>query len=71
MDLFAIPVLIHALMKKIQIIIFLSVLENIIRIRKNNPDERSYTSSLFKKGINKIAQKVGEEASRVSDRSKR
>lgn len=37
-------------------------LENIIADRKNNPNEISYTSSLFSKGINKIAQKVGEEA---------
>lgn len=41
---------------------FLFELENIIADRKNNPSEQSYTSSLFKKGINKIAQKVGEEA---------
>ena len=41
---------------------FLVQLENIIAERKNNPTEESYTSSLFKKGINKIAQKVGEEA---------
>ncbi len=42
---------------------FLSKLENIIESRKNNPDvESSYTSKLFAKGINKIAQKVGEEA---------
>jgi phosphoribosyl-ATP pyrophosphohydrolase/phosphoribosyl-AMP cyclohydrolase len=41
---------------------FLSTLENIITERKNNPSDRSYTSSLFQKGINKIAQKVGEEA---------
>ena len=34
----------------------------IIKDRKENPSERSYTSSLFEKGINKIAQKVGEEA---------
>lgn len=42
---------------------FLSTLENIIESRKNdrdNPD--SYVASLFRKGINKIAQKVGEEA---------
>jgi phosphoribosyl-ATP pyrophosphohydrolase/phosphoribosyl-AMP cyclohydrolase len=37
-------------------------LEQIISDRKNNPSEKSYTSSLFVKGINKIAQKVGEEA---------
>ena len=41
---------------------FLFRLEAIIADRKNNPSEKSYTSSLFEKGINKIAQKVGEEA---------
>ncbi len=41
---------------------FLFELEKIIRDRKINPDENSYTSKLFAKGINKIAQKVGEEA---------
>lgn len=41
---------------------FLHKLESVIRERKNNPNDSSYTSSLFKKGINKIAQKVGEEA---------
>jgi phosphoribosyl-AMP cyclohydrolase / phosphoribosyl-ATP pyrophosphohydrolase len=41
---------------------FLQDLELIIRHRKNNPTDESYTSSLFKKGINKVAQKVGEEA---------
>lgn len=41
---------------------FLSQLEQIIADRKNNPSDKSYTSNLFKKGINKIAQKVGEEA---------
>jgi phosphoribosyl-ATP pyrophosphohydrolase/phosphoribosyl-AMP cyclohydrolase len=41
---------------------FLYQLEEIIHNRKINPDEGSYTSSLFAKGINKIAQKVGEEA---------
>lgn len=41
---------------------FLYQLESIINDRKNNPSDSSYTSSLFKKGINKIAQKVGEEA---------
>jgi phosphoribosyl-ATP pyrophosphohydrolase/phosphoribosyl-AMP cyclohydrolase len=40
----------------------LTFLEKVIINRKNNPDSASYTSSLFKKGINKIAQKVGEEA---------
>lgn len=40
----------------------LDYLEKTIKDRRNNPDEKSYVSSLFKKGINKIAQKVGEEA---------
>ena len=40
----------------------LQQLERIIIDRKNNPDEKSYTASLFAKGINKVAQKVGEEA---------
>ncbi len=41
---------------------FLTQLEKIIRQRRDNPSEKSYTASLFQKGINKIAQKVGEEA---------
>lgn len=41
---------------------FLNELERIISSRKNNPDDKSYTSSLLKSGINKVAQKVGEEA---------
>jgi phosphoribosyl-ATP pyrophosphohydrolase len=40
----------------------LQKLEQIISDRKQNPTDSSYTSSLFTKGINKIAQKVGEEA---------
>jgi phosphoribosyl-ATP pyrophosphohydrolase/phosphoribosyl-AMP cyclohydrolase len=44
---------------------FLYELEKIILDRKNNPTDESYTASLFKKGINKIAQKVGEEATEV------
>lgn len=40
----------------------LDYLEKTIADRKNNPDDKSYVSSLFKSGINKIAQKVGEEA---------
>lgn len=40
----------------------LTRLENLIKDRKANPKEGSYTTSLFKSGINKIAQKVGEEA---------
>lgn len=41
---------------------FLSYLENVIQSRKKQPVEGSYTNKLFEKGINKIAQKVGEEA---------
>jgi phosphoribosyl-ATP pyrophosphohydrolase/phosphoribosyl-AMP cyclohydrolase len=41
---------------------FLEMLEKIIADRKNNTNEKSYTSALFAQGINKIAQKVGEEA---------
>ena len=45
---------------------FLSKLENTIATRKANADaEKSYVASLFAKGINKIAQKVGEEATEV------
>ncbi len=41
---------------------FLFHLEKTIQDRKNSPTATSYTSSLFEKGMNKIAQKVGEEA---------
>jgi len=41
---------------------FLFRLEEIIKDRKATPKEGSYTSSLFAKGLNKIAQKFGEEA---------
>ncbi|MBT8261519.1 MAG: bifunctional phosphoribosyl-AMP cyclohydrolase/phosphoribosyl-ATP diphosphatase HisIE [Bacteroidia bacterium] len=42
---------------------FLSYLENVIQERKDNPEmENSYVASLFRKGVNKVAQKVGEEA---------
>jgi len=45
---------------------FLSSLENTIKERKENADVKaSYVASLFDKGINKIAQKVGEEAVEV------
>lgn len=40
----------------------LEKLEQIIAERKENKTDTSYTSALFAKGINKIAQKVGEEA---------
>lgn len=41
---------------------FLYYLEDIIELRKKSSDEKSYVRQLFQKGINKIAQKVGEEA---------
>lgn len=41
---------------------FVPYLEKVIQDRRDNPSDESYTSSLFKKGINKVAQKVGEEA---------
>lgn len=40
----------------------LSALEKVITDRKSHANEQSYTASLFNAGINKIAQKVGEEA---------
>lgn len=42
--------------------LFIDELRRIIKDRKENPTDTSYTASLFKKGINKVAQKVGEEA---------
>jgi len=41
---------------------FLMYLERVIQNRKKSPVEGSYTNRLFEKGVNKIAQKVGEEA---------
>jgi phosphoribosyl-AMP cyclohydrolase / phosphoribosyl-ATP pyrophosphohydrolase len=45
---------------------FISQLEQTIKVRRENANsEKSYVASLFEKGINKIAQKVGEEAVEV------
>ena len=44
---------------------FLKQLEGVIEQRKQLQPDKSYVASLFKKGINKIAQKVGEEAVEV------
>lgn len=44
---------------------FLDSLSKVIRHRRTNPAEKSYTSTLLSKGINKVAQKVGEEAVEV------
>ena len=41
---------------------FIRTLVKTISNRKSQPNDSSYTASLFKKGINKVAQKVGEEA---------
>ena len=41
---------------------FLLYLQDIIELRRQSKEEGSYVASLFGKGINKIAQKVGEEA---------
>lgn len=41
---------------------FLYQLQNTISKKIDSDDEKSYTNKLFKRGINKVAQKVGEEA---------
>ena len=41
---------------------FLHELQEIIRDRRDNPQEGSYTASLFRKGMGEMARKVGEEA---------
>ena len=40
---------------------FLSTLESVIRNRLDNPDSGSYTASLAASGVQRVAQKVGEE----------
>jgi phosphoribosyl-ATP pyrophosphohydrolase/phosphoribosyl-AMP cyclohydrolase len=40
----------------------IAALEKIIEERKNNPKPGSYTNTLLSSGLNKVAQKVGEEA---------
>lgn len=40
-------------------------LYDVIEDRRNNPSEKSYTSSLFADGLPRIAQKVGEEGTEV------
>ena len=49
---------------------FLKTLEKIITDRIINPSDNSYVSNLFEKGIDKIAQKLGEEATEVIIASK-
>ncbi len=41
---------------------FIHHLDQVIRQRRDEPNDQSYTSSLFQAGIDKVAQKVGEEA---------
>ncbi|TPE43151.1 bifunctional phosphoribosyl-AMP cyclohydrolase/phosphoribosyl-ATP diphosphatase HisIE [Pontibacter mangrovi] len=48
--------------RRVKAIQFIAQLEQVIQERKANPAEGSYTNFLFEKGVNKIAQKVGEEA---------
>lgn len=48
--------------KNIEELAFLSYLQDFIEKRKREMPEGSYTTKLFTKGINKISQKVGEEA---------
>ena len=49
---------------------FINTLEKIIVDRIKNPSNNSYVSNLFEKGIDKIAQKLGEEATEVIIASK-
>lgn len=44
---------------------FLFYLQGVIEDRKAHPQEGSYTNKLFSRGINRIAQKVGEEATEL------
>lgn len=47
---------------KLEPVLFLSELQHFIEQRHREMPEGSYTTSLFRKGVNKMAQKVGEEA---------
>ncbi|EPT34180.1 phosphoribosyl-ATP diphosphatase [Bacteroidetes bacterium oral taxon 272 str. F0290] len=48
--------------KNEQDVLFLKALQDLVDERRKAMPEESYTTSLFRSGINKIAQKVGEEA---------
>lgn len=48
--------------KNTEEILFLKYLQNFIERRRQEMPEGSYTTSLFQKGVNRMAQKVGEEA---------
>ncbi len=43
----------------------LASIYKVIQNRKANPDQKSYTASLFQKGIDKVLGKIGEEAAEV------
>jgi phosphoribosyl-ATP pyrophosphohydrolase len=43
----------------------LDALYQVIRKRKANPEEKSYTASLFRKGLDTILKKTGEEATEL------
>ena len=43
----------------------LDALMELIRVRKTNPQEGSYTTYLFQKGLDKILKKIGEESTEV------
>ena len=49
---------------------FLILLKKSLQDRITNPSDNSYVSNLFEKGIDKIAQKLGEEATEVIIASK-
>lgn len=48
--------------KNEQLVMFLKELQDFINVRHTEMPEGSYTTSLFRSGVNKMAQKVGEEA---------
>lgn len=48
--------------KNAEDVLFLKYLQNFIERRRQEMPEGSYTTSLFQKGVNRMAQKVGEEA---------
>lgn len=48
--------------KNEQPVMFLKELQDFINVRHSEMPEGSYTTSLFRSGVNKMAQKVGEEA---------
>lgn len=48
--------------KNTEDVLFLKYLQNFIEKRRQEMPEGSYTTTLFSKGVNRMAQKVGEEA---------